>query len=47
MPFNQRQIIEQDKFAYSPLGKAFETQTEKQVDAMNYLKISNEKDESK
>ena len=26
---NQRQIIEQAKFAYSPLGKAFEKQTEK------------------
>ena len=27
MPFNQRQIIEQAKFTYSPLGKAFEKQT--------------------
>ena len=26
---NQRQIIEQAKFAYSPLGKGFEKQTEK------------------
>ena len=26
MPFNQRQIIEEVKFAYSPLGKAFEKQ---------------------
>ena len=33
LPYNQRQIIEQAKFAYSPLGKAFEEQTEKQVDA--------------
>ena len=24
LPFNQQQIIEQDKFTYSPLGKAFE-----------------------
>ena len=24
LPFNKRQIIEQAKFAYSPLGKAFE-----------------------
>ena len=24
LPFNQRQIIEQTKFAYSPSGKAFE-----------------------
>ena len=27
LPSNQRQIIEQTKFAYSPLGKAFEKQT--------------------
>ena len=27
LTFNQRQIIEQDKFTYSPLGKAFEKQT--------------------
>ena len=26
-PFNQQQIIEQAKFSYSPLGKAFEKQT--------------------
>ena len=29
LPSNQRQIIERAKFAYSPLGKAFEKQTEK------------------
>ena len=29
--FNQRQIIEQARFAYSPLGKTFEKQTEKQM----------------
>ena len=29
--YNQIQIIEQDKFAYSNLGNAFEKQTEKQV----------------
>ena len=23
LPFNQKQIIEQDKFIYSPIGKAF------------------------
>ena len=41
MPFNQRQIIEEVKFAYSPLGKAFdkqiktiEDQVEKQRKAM-------------
>ena len=27
LPSNQRQIIEQAKFTYSPLGKAFEEQT--------------------
>ena len=28
LPSNQQQIIEQAKFFYSPLGKAFEKQTE-------------------
>ena len=28
LPSNQQQIIEQAKFTYSPLGKAFENQTE-------------------
>ena len=41
LPFNQKPIIEQAKFAYSPLGKAFEKQTEKQVDAIKSLNISN------
>ena len=27
LPSNQQQIIEQTKFTYSPLGKAFEKQT--------------------
>ena len=27
LPSNKQQIIEQDKFIYSPLGKAFEKQT--------------------
>ena len=27
LPSNQKQIIEQGKFTYSPLGKAFEKQT--------------------
>ena len=26
LPFNQKQMIEQAKFTYSPLGKAFEKQ---------------------
>ena len=41
LPSNQRQIIEQAKFTYSPLGKAFEKQTktiddkgEKQIKAI-------------
>ena len=45
LPFNQQQIIEQAKFIYSPLGKAFEKQIktikhhgEKQVDALKSLK---------
>ena len=46
-PSNQRQIIEQAKFTYSPLGKAFEKQTKtiedqgkKQVAALEFLKTS-------
>ena len=42
---NQRQIIEQDKFAHSPLGKAFQKQTKiiedqgkKQLKALQVLK---------
>ena len=40
LPFNQRQIIEQGKFTYSPLGKTYQKQTKtneergrKQIDA--------------
>ena len=47
LPSNQQQIIEQTKFTYSPLGKAFEKQTKtiedqrkKQVDALESLKTS-------
>ena len=50
LPSNQQQIIEQAKFTYSPLGKAFEKQTktiedqgEKQVEALNTLKSNNER----
>ena len=43
LPSNQRQIIEQAKFAYSPLGKAFEKQTEKQVGALKFLEPFNKK----
>ena len=45
LPSNQKQIIEQAKFTYSPLGKAFEKQTktiedqrEKNVQALEDLK---------
>ena len=45
LPSNQQQIIEQAKFTYSPLGKAFEKQTktikdqgEKQIKAIQYSK---------
>ena len=45
LPSNQQQIIQQAKFTYSPLGKAFqkltkaiEDQGEKQVEALKDLK---------
>ena len=45
LPSNQQQIIEQAKFTYSPLGKAFEKQIktiedqgQKQVEVLNTLK---------
>ena len=37
VPFNQKQIIEQAKFAYSHLEKASEKQAEKQVDVIKFL----------
>ena len=50
LPSNQQQIIEQAKFTYSPLGKAFEKQTktiedqgQKQVDAFESLKPKEQK----
>ena len=52
LPSNQQQIIEQAKFTYSPLGKAFEKQIktiedqgEKQIEALENLK-SKEQTES-
>ena len=49
LPSNQQQIIEQARFTYSPLGKAFEKQIKttedqgkKQVDALNTLKSNNQ-----
>ena len=47
LAYNQRQITEQVKFAYSPSGKFFEKQTEKQVGTIYSLDISNKKDELK
>ena len=48
LPSAQQQIIDQTKFTYSPLGKAFdkqiktiEHQGKKQVDALNSLKSDN------
>ena len=48
LPSNQQEIIEQAKFTYSPLGKAFEKKTktikdqgQKQVEALNTLKFNN------
>ena len=43
LPSNQKQIMEQAKFVYSP----FERQTEKQVGAIKSLDLSNKKDELK
>ena len=50
LPSNQKQIIEQAKFTYSSLGKAFEKQIktvedqgEKQVEALKDLKENKEK----
>ena len=49
LPSNQQQIIEQEKFTYSPLGKAFEKQRKtieekgkKQIDALESLKPKKE-----
>ena len=49
LPPNRQQIVEQAKFTYSPLGKAFEKQTKtikdqgrKQIDALVALKPKND-----
>ena len=54
LPSNQQQIIQQAKFTYSPLGKAFEKQIktiedqgEKQVKAIQYNKQIVNKDDYK
>ena len=41
LPSGPSQIIQQAKFPYSPLGKAFEKQTGKQVDALISLNVPN------
>ena len=53
LPSNQQQIIEQARFTYSPLGKAFEKQTktiedqgQKQIDALEVLNLKTIKSES-
>ena len=50
LPSNQKQVIEQAKFSYSPLGKAFEKQIKtikdqgkKEVKALENLKKKNKK----
>ena len=42
LPSNQQQIIEQAKFTYSPLGKAFEKQTKKFEDQAKIIKDKKE-----
>ena len=38
LPSNQQQIIEQAKFIYSPLGKAFEKQRQLKIKEKNRLR---------
>ena len=47
LPSNQQQIIEQEKFTYSPLGKAFEKQIKAIKDQSEILKDSKPKEETK
>ena len=47
LPSNQRQIIEQTKFTYSPLRKAFEKQTQEEVKTIKDLNISDKTNELK
>ena len=49
LPSNQQQILEQARFSYSPLGKAFKKQTktiedqgEKQIEALNTFKSNSQ-----
>ena len=43
LPSDQSRIIKQVKITYSPLGKAFEKQTEKQIGSIRFLDIPNKK----
>ena len=47
LPSGPSQLIQQTKFTYTPLGKVFGKQTEKQADALKSLKIPNKIDEIK
>ena len=47
LPSNRRQVIEQAKCTYSPFGKALGKQTEKQIDALKSLNLSNKTNELK
>ena len=47
LPSNQKQIIEQTKFTYSPFGKAFGKQTKEQIKAIKDLIISDKASELK
>ena len=47
MPSNQREIIEQAKLAYPPLGKTVKKHTEEHAAVVKSLKTSNKKVELK
>ena len=44
LPSGLSQIIQQAKFTYSPLGKVFEKETEKQIDTLKSLNLPNKID---
>ena len=47
LPYNQKQIIEQDKFTYSPSLKAFKEQAKEHVKAIKNENISDKTNELK
>ena len=47
LPPDHSRVMEQATFTYSPLGKALEQQTKKQVDVLKSLILSNKIDELK